>query len=70
MSKITLLEYCQSKEMTIAKFAKLTGVSQSHLYKIQVDRGANLTVDNARKIYNSTLEKFGIGLDVWEYLDR
>lgn len=67
---MTLYDYVQSKGMTMEDFSRLTDISATYLYKIQKDRNANLSVEMIRKIYHATLAKYGVGLEVWEYLNK
>lgn len=67
---LTLYDYVQSKGMTMEDFSRLTDISATYLYKIQKNRDANISIEMIRKIYNATEQKFGTGLNPWEYLNK
>jgi hypothetical protein len=67
---LTLYDYVKSKNITMQDFSVLTGISASFLRSIQKNRDANISVDNASKIYHATAKEFGEGLDYHQYLNK
>jgi len=65
----TIREYCDSKKITLAEFAKIVGISAPYVYKIQENRDTNMTIKNILQIYDGTKEKFGDGLSPESYLN-
>jgi len=68
--KLTIRGYCNSKGITIADLAKMTGVSYPQLFLIRHNREANLTTNTIRKIELGTEKAFGEPLTIWQYLQR
>jgi len=66
---ITLKNYCKEKNTTLEEFAKLCEVSRAQIYLIANNSKHNITAQTARKIYNKTLQKYGEGLDIWQYIE-
>lgn len=65
----TILQYCRDHNMTIEDFSNITGMSASHLYKIQTDRDYNISWKNIKRIEKATLDKFGEKLTPYEFLN-
>lgn len=68
--KLTLRKYCEEKGITMERFAKIVDIPPVTLRSMQDNRGYNITVFNARKIYIYTKKHFGKGLNVWDYIDE
>lgn len=70
MKQVNLKDYLVKKEISIDDFVIITGVSRSTIYRIIANPNWSTSLDNIRMIYQGTLDKYGTGLDVWEYLNR
>jgi len=68
--KMTLLEYCESKKITIYRLSKITGVNKTQLFTIARDDKTNVRFETVMRIFNGTKEEFGKGLKPASYLSH
>lgn len=70
MKEVNLRSYLEEKNITVDEFMEITGMTKPTVYRIMANPDWNLRVDHVRSIYHGTLNKYGKGLDIWQYLNK